>query len=709
MKTIELFLFGFAAVVDLALLLALWERVNRGRVAIWLTILVASAALIHVAIFTRLMIGDAAGEPFVALDRALVAAICVGLLMLPSAMLHAAIRLNHTGIDAYPPADQRYRWLYIPLLLFPWIGYRIWNSPAIDFITHVAPWRTAYLVWLVVLNTVSTYLFLRLRKQKLTPQSETFLLHLAFVVITMTFLAVVYGTIAIGTDLEAPLRLLAIMSPLAAAMLFVWHSMRGRLLPVVMERTFLYAVGLISLLLVHRLLLTPIFASLRAKTKIDFFFIEGILIAAVIFAVPSLRNRVAESLRQLFSTNVVQVRNAIRQVALKLSQNASRDTTDLMRWFADELRRSIALDYVTIVLDDDAKTDKETIIRSDESVAEATTCCASADLYIIHQALDDQQRVLELGAIADNAVEQSFVKEKALLAYRMSYRTVTGTVVLGNRIRNDRLAREQVYVLSIVIDQFAATMHNRREELLRQQAERKILQQEKLSVLGLLSGSLAHELRNPLSSIRTITTLVMEDLGKSHESRRELQMVVDEIDRLSQTTNRLLDYSRPEPQTQARIDPHRVISRIVCVLDYLAKQYHVETKLRLAQCDIRLESNDAALSEIVFNLVKNAIEAASEAGTEAESGFIEISTKCEDDTFVFSVCDNGCGISSERQSNLFQPFATYKVDGNGLGLYAVNERVRELGGNVSFGPCEPCGTVFEVRLPIASKDDHSGC
>lgn len=398
-----------------------------------------------------------------------------------------------------------------------------------------------------------------------------------------------------------------------------------------------------------------------------------------------------------------------RQVALKLSQNASRDTTDLMRWFADELRRSIALDYVTIVLDDDAKTDKETIIRSDESVAEATTCCASADLYIIHQALDDQQRVLELGAIADNAVEQSFVKEKALLAYRMSYRTVTGTVVLGNRIRNDRLAREQVYVLSIVIDQFAATMHNRREELLRQQAERKILQQEKLSVLGLLSGSLAHELRNPLSSIRTITTLVMEDLGKSHESRRELQMVVDEIDRLSQTTNRLLDYSRPEPQTQARIDPHRVISRIVCVLDYLAKQYHVETKLRLAQCDIRLESNDAALSEIVFNLVKNAIEAASEADTEAESGFIEISTKCEDDTFVFSVCDNGCGISSERQSNLFQPFATYKVDGNGLGLYAVNERVRELGGNVSFGPCEPCGTVFEVRLPIASKDDHSGC
>jgi C4-dicarboxylate-specific signal transduction histidine kinase len=287
----------------------------------------------------------------------------------------------------------------------------------------------------------------------------------------------------------------------------------------------------------------------------------------------------------------------------------------------------------------------------------------------------------------------------------MAYRSITGSVVLGNRIRNDRLAREQVYVLSIVIDQFAATMHNRREELLRQQVERKILQQEKLSVLGLLSGSLAHELRNPLSSIRTITTLVLEDLGQSHESRRDLQMVVDEIDRLSQTTNRLLDYSRPEPQTQAKMNPHRVISRIVCVLEYLAKQYHVETKLNLVDCDVQLESNDAALSEIVFNLVKNAIEAA----RDVESGFVEIRTNCDDGDFVLSVCDNGSGIARECQANLFQPFATYKVDGNGLGLYAVNERVRELGGRILFRPHEPCGTVFEVRLPMARDNDHSGC
>lgn len=479
------------------------------------------------------------------------------------------------------------------------------------------------------------------------------------------------------------------------------------------------------------------------------FFVEGILITMVILWVPSLRARVAEALRNLFSTNVTQVRNATRQVALKLSQNASLDTAELVRWFANEVRHSIELDHVTIVIDDEGEAKGPFVIKSDEALPQATEHRLTDDMALIHRQMTDTQRVLELGsareksvryhsgqtspgAILDkwyrallsrrffsrelisrpilgvdevDAVERAFVRENVLLAYRLSYRSVTGNVMLGNRVRNDRLASEQVLVLALVIDQFAAALHNRREETLRQQAERKMLQQEKLSVLGLLAGSLAHELRNPLSSIRTITTLVMEELGDSHECQRDLQMVVSEIDRLSLTTNRLLDYARPEPQSCSNVLPDQLISRIVCILDYLARQYHVETKLKL-QCDgAFIASNEAGLSEIVFNLVKNAIEAA----RETDGGRIEIVSKCEDGQIVVSVCDNGGGIADERKANLFQPFATYKADGNGLGLYAVNERVRELGDSVSFRPNEPCGTVFEVRIPIAGQEDHSGC
>lgn len=705
MRTLELFLLGFAAIIDLALLLALWERVNRGRVAVWLTGLVASITLIHVAIFVRLLIADASGESFVIADRALMIVTCAGLLLLPSAMLHAAIRLHHTGIDPYPPQDPRYRWLYSPMLLLPFVGATVWMSPAADFIAAVGLWKFFYLAYTTAVNAVSVWLFLKIRGRGSLPHGDAFLFRLSCLIVFVNVAAVMYAAFGVDTSWETPLRLLAIISPLAAALLFVWHSMRGRLLPVVMERTFIYAVALALLLLAHRLLLTPLIGWMRVKTNIDFFLVEGILLAAVILLVPKLRSRVAESLRSLFSTNVVHVRNAIRQTALKLSQNAVLDSDVLTQWFADELRQSLQLEHVVIMIDEEVDKGQLAVIVSGEERDESEhPSSANENRPLIHNGFRGGQRILELGAIEDSHVERAMVDARALLAYRMDYRSVSGTVLLGNRIRNDRLVGDQVHVLSIVVDQFAATLHNRREEMRRQQAERKMLQQEKLSVLGLLSGSLAHEIRNPLSSIRTIVTLVMEDLGESNECYHELQMIITEIDRLSQTTNRLLDYARPEPQTQALVNPDQIISRIVYVLDYLAKQFRVETKLDLRSSGIMIESNEASFSEIVFNLVKNAIEAAKGC----PDGKVEIQTQCNEGNFQLSIGDNGCGIAEEQKGSLFKPFATFKADGNGLGLYAVNERVRELDGQIAFRANQPCGTVFEVRLPMARRNDHSG-
>ena len=118
LQTIELFLYGFAAIVDVALLLVIFERINRGSVAVWLKSLVASTTLIHSAIFLRLMLADARPLSIDYVDRALVIAICAGLLVLPSAMLHAVMRLNRTGIAACPTPDPRYVVLYLPLGAF---------------------------------------------------------------------------------------------------------------------------------------------------------------------------------------------------------------------------------------------------------------------------------------------------------------------------------------------------------------------------------------------------------------------------------------------------------------------------------------------------------------------------------------------------------------------------------------------------------------
>lgn len=707
MKTVELFLFGFAAVVDIALLLSLWERINRGRVAIWLTMLVASAAVLHTSVFFRLLIVDMDEPSFIVVDRLLVIAICAGLLALPSAMLHAASRLNMTGVEPAPLRAAKLAWLYVPLGLLPWIMMGVMQSKENDFLSHVGSWKIIYIVWLAVANSFSIALFLRFRGG-LDRHGNSFLLSLAVTIAAMTLLVVGYATMTVNTSFEATARLFTTLSPMAVAILFVAYSMRGKLLPLVLERTFAYAAILVGILLIHRLLVTPLAAWLKERFGIDFVLIEGIVLLMIVWAIPSLRARVTESLGYLFSHNVLRARESIRQTSLGLARFDGRDGRELAQWFADDLAWSLQLDDASIVYIEAAGDERAEIIRSMPTLSPNQLPLpvqkdADHTLLGLHRWMPAESGVFERGHTEDSVIEDGLTKLGVLVAYHVVYQTIVCTVFLGNRQRNDRFAREQIHSLSLLVDQFAAIMHDRREVRHRQLTERKLLQQEKLSLLGLLSGSLAHEIRNPLSSIRTITTLVIEDLPQASEARRELAMVVSEIDRLATTANRLLDFARPSlPGSDAAISiirPEPAIQRMLGVLAYLAKQSGVDLRVTLQCNEVWISANDASLGEIVFNLVKNAIE----ASRDSASPVVEVETSLDNRDYVLAVRDNGCGIDEAQKPTLFEPFTTDKIDGNGLGLYAVGQRVQELCGSISIHNRSPAGTEFLTRIPMVRK------
>ena len=129
--------------------------------------------------------------------------------------------------------------------------------------------------------------------------------------------------------------------------------------------------------------------------------------------------------------------------------------------------------------------------------------------------------------------------------------------------------------------------------------------------------------------------------------------------------------------------------------------YSVLTRCQLPVCNYFLTIHplflsESQISEIIFNLVKNAIEVA----RDSPNGRVSVRSWREDNWLVMSIADNGAGIAEEVRATLFQPFATLKPDGNGLGLYAAGERVRELNGRILYRANVPQGTVFEVRWPI---------
>ncbi len=169
--------------------------------------------------------------------------------------------------------------------------------------------------------------------------------------------------------------------------------------------------------------------------------------------------------------------------------------------------------------------------------------------------------------------------------FRCQFRELHGVLLLGPRIRSDRFSEEQLSSLVLLFDQFAATLYNRIVEQDRLRAERQAAQQEKLAVLGLMAGSLAHEIRNPLSSIRTVASLMREDLGTQSDHAKDVEIILEEIDRLTATTQRLLDFAKPPNDQREQVDAHAVTQRLFHLLAPWGAQQQVTLKRTSARID----------------------------------------------------------------------------------------------------------------------------
>ena len=253
-----------------------------------------------------------------------------------------------------------------------------------------------------------------------------------------------------------------------------------------------------------------------------------------------------------------------------------------------------------------------------------------------------------------------------------------------------------MHALALLVEQFGVTLHNSRLQALQSAAEHRVLQQEKLSTLGLIAGSLAHEIKNPLSSIKTITRVLSEELGPQSPHAEDLRMISGEIERLSMSTTELLDAARPPRNGQASTSFAELLSPTLRLLQHLARERRAALEVALPEPTLPLSLDQVSLREIVFNLVANGLEA---AGT---GGKVGLMCRQEDSQLAIDVHDTGPGFTAEQRAQLFEPFFTTKATGTGLGLYIVARRVRELGGQIDCASVPRQRTTFSVRFPLKS-------
>jgi len=276
--------------------------------------------------------------------------------------------------------------------------------------------------------------------------------------------------------------------------------------------------------------------------------------------------------------------------------------------------------------------------------------------------------------------------ERRELALRVIFLAVAGN--LTNTLAE--ALRRQFAKTKAVADQLAEANRNL------QQAEEAVRRSDRLAALGQLAAGLAHELRNPLGTIRASAEMLNRSVASENEVAREVAgFIAEEVDRTNSLVTRFLDFVRPLELRPAPADLAQVLDRSVAMVEREAAAREV-TVYKNYSPDIPPFPLDAELMERVFyNLLANAAQAT------APGGAVTVKTRPVDGNAEISVIDRGSGIDPKIIDAIFNPFFTTKPDGVGLGLAICSKIVDQHGGKIAVESQPGKGSVFRVYLPLA--------
>jgi signal transduction histidine kinase len=685
---LQLFGFSAAAVLETVLLVAMIERRNRRVVTLWMLLFTWGAWLWHTGLFVSSLLAETSGPWLVRLNWLAMIVMATGLLLIPSALLHGIRRLQLTGLTVAPPPRPALIVCYLPLLVVVPAALQLRTNPSAGFLPQLDEYIVPYIVWAAAVNSLSAIGLVRFRNSIAAPRMKEFFAWLggALGVSALVLVFLFLFAIPRWPSAASPLTWFASMLPVVPALLFAYYVIRFQFVPLVLERTLVYGAIVVGLLLLYRLTLQDVTDRLTAQYHVDFGILEGGLAILLILIYQPLRQRIAESLRYLLGSRVATVRGRTRRLAVEMSEKAGRPPEELLTWFTAALTETLHAEFVAGWL--------MTFDGIPSSRGGHTSVMSDDDVQRLHADLSAAgQTSCSLHEAPTPAAFECLSRVRAALALRIDHSQIKGLVVIGPLPWQRQLGEEQLNFLLLLLEQFGSTIHNSQLLAERQAAESRAFQSEKLATLGLLAGSLAHEIKNPLSSIKTIATVVSEQLGPESPHQEDLCVILGEIDRLAATTTQLLEFARPLVASDTRGSVPLVLDRLVRLLRLLARQKMVTLEVQIEDQLPAVQADEQTLREIFFNLLSNSIEATGAGGR------VCVDCRRDNGSVVTSVSDNGSGIPPALSLRVFEPFITTKETGTGLGLYVVSRRVREAGGEIHCSSDPQNGTRFVVRLP----------
>jgi signal transduction histidine kinase len=555
---------------------------------------------------------------------------------------------------------------YIPAVFLLIAVPRLWTGEYEPMFTKLSFFVIPFAFWIAyVLGLIALTELLIARKTKNRSEKRIMrTLAASFIGIGVVIFAALAAGVGEGTTAGLYLKTIANLGSLLPSVLLAYYIYRYRYLEIIIEESLIVVTFATVVLTVYVFGIRTIGDWMTQRYGVRPGLVEALLILALALLAAPLRGWLAQRFHKLFERETALYKEIVARIGSYAGQY--RDLSDLLHFVEERTTGALGLRQIKIFVDD---------AQAQTWVTQVLEKSRQSGWEPVEDDLPDSEEGFKVAypLRREDKIEGLLAVDAAAASLTPDVRTILG----------------------LLADQVAIAIDDSRllEENLR--LERELAERERLAALGRMAATVAHEIKNPLSAIKSIAQVMREDENLRNEYERDLGLIVGETDRLSQSVTQLLSFARTEsPAGQ----PLRVAEMVRSVVDLF--RAHAKEQGIMLECNVTVDveltgKSVSALRDALSNLLLNALQATPHGGK------IQLRAAASEGDIVISVQDSGAGVPVELRERIWEPFFTTRQRGTGLGLAIVRKRVQEVGGSAALDVGKNGrGALFVLRVPL---------
>ena len=559
---------------------------------------------------------------------------------------------------------------YVPTVFLVIAVPRLWTGDYAPMFTKLSFFVIPFAFWIAyVLGLIAlTEILIARRSSNRSEKRIMRTLAASFVGVGIVIFAALAAGVGAGTPAGLYLKTIANLGSLLPSVLLAYYIYRYRYLEIIIEESLVVVTFAMVVLTVYVFGIRTIGDWMTQRYGVRPGLVEALLILALALLAAPLRGWLAQRFHKLFEREAALYKEIVARIGSYAGQY--KDLSDLLHFVEERTTGALGLRRLKIFINGDGVPEhwvNEVLEKSKQNGWEPVE-----DDPI----LTDQGFKLVYPLRREDKVEGVLALDAASASLTPDARSI----------------------ISLLADQVAIAIDDSRlfEENLR--LERELAERERLASLGRMAATVAHEIKNPLSAIKSIAQVMREDESLRDEYERDLGLIVGETDRLSQSVTQLLSFARKESPAAPPLSVDEMVRSVADLFRANAKEQGI-----VLDCEINVQAELAgksvsALRDALSNLLLNAMQATPAGGR------VELIAATANGDLVISVQDSGTGVPADLRERIWEPFFTTRQRGTGLGLAIVRKRVQEVGGSASLDVSRNGrGALFQLRVPLSEE------